>query len=1006
MDLLSLLDLPTPLLGIAITTALSIIAILSSVAMAVYAYQNRPEEFKQRDGSRFGLAQNRMEPGAPCPWGGGAPRWRPPLLSRTLTQPNLNDLGSYEAFPKLRLLFDTGTGSMDGGDLSVWLDKTPIFETVSLDSPLDERRLTDVSVPAQRKEWFFPKSNVQPRDVRVYLDDDLYGVLEGDSLEGIETATARQVTNNPEQVKTGSVVGFGGVDVFKYSSAITLTSLAWHYRDSFKVWADMTVQNDLYKAVAGDYSGPTTGYILLTKDMYDIVRLPDGSAQIVLTDVIEKRFTDQQWMGSETLRLLRRQKAVSIKVEYDYAIRDSSSFEAFGKTFTIYTPAEIFTIETNKSFRSKAVFETAIPAGTVTATYRTLPFGVEVKTFFQPGDIDQPVVPLDFLGQSRAVGLQLAQAIRRTYTTTVEVDDAVLGLSSGAGGFFRQTSKGPRRLDVDVRIRFKLTSAPDKDASTFAENRGGADQPSGIVDTVPNALDPSTGWVPARFKANQSSSFLRIHSDTTGGTARWAFRLSDAWRLALKDGGAADSFLETVTKLPREKYDIEVLRLSTDDIDGQTDLFLESVTETVFDPFNFPRRSFLLVEYDEQEGLDATPEAEVQFKMIKCRRYLGTFHVSREEQLGRWIAENSKPTQITLADGTVLTTGGALLDQTQFVYDPNLMEPRFRREWTRNPVWIACELILDELNGGGVGGYDPRRSIDWESAKRAADYCDELVTFDERTLVRSQADIVFTRRLPLFDAVSQILAGSGVAPAFSRGKWFFPVDDDSIDPDPVIDKLTGEGFTLADSDILDAEIDGDSTNIVSGLIFDTKQREGTATDLEITFPDEEAGYDQEADPVFVPANSVTPIRNVRRASFPAVRRRWQAERAGNAMMVAEETNVRVVTMKPANFRTLVLDPGDVVWFGSETAKLTTRKAQVLERVPGGSNLQQELKLLLLDGSQRLSGPRFAGPSGGVVPGLRQPTANQTGNPSPNESDVNAQASAGDVKSYITKAEEL
>lgn len=967
------------LLAIAFSTALAIIAIITSVSMAVYAYQQRPGPDTSGEGSRFGLSQNRMEPGAPSPWGGGAPRWRPPLLSRTLTQPNLNELGSYDALPKLRLLFDTGTGPQSGADLHVWLDKTAIFEVVNGESLPDERRLTDLD--GTRTSWYFPKDGVQRYDVRIYLDGDLYGVLPDDPLSDLATSIKTTSSENLDQVKIRD-----GFLYDKYNSAITLGPSSWQGRDQFRVWANLVTSNQYFAAAIGNYSDERTGYILLTSDMYEIRQLTDGSAQIVLNDKIEIPFSSTSgWSGAPDRTNVRSKKAVSIKVEYPGPDAD----------------LQLFDLETcEHEFRTKAVFRNAVPAGEVEAHYKVLPYGVEVKAIFQPGDIDQEAVPLDFNSQSRAVNLQLAQAIRRTYSTTVEVDDLVVGLSSGSGGFFRQGKAGTSRLDMDIRIRFKKSDAPDAPASTFGTSREYIEGPGGTWNTT-NVKDPSTGWVEARFGKNQSAAKLRIHSETTGGLARWAFRLSDAWRYALIDGGIPEVMANKVLQLPRGKWDIDVVRITTDDIEGQAELYLEHVTETVFDRFNFPRRSMLLIEYDEQEGLDATPEVEVQYRMMKCRRYTGTEHVTRAEQLGRWIASRQGPKQIALPDGTVLTTPGPYLDLSEFTYDPELYEPRFVREWTRNPVWVATELILDELSGGGTVGYDPRRSVDWESALVAANYCDEQIEFDGTTDTRSEADIVFVRRVSLFDAISQIVAGSGVAPAFSRGKWFFPVDDDSLDPDVVTDKLTGSGFVLSDADILDATVEGGNVGIVNGLLIDTKQIEGTATDLEITFPDEEAGFDQSADPVYIPADKDALVRHVRRASFPAVRRRWQAERVGNAMLKAEDNNHRIVTAIPANFRTLPLEPGDVIWFGSETAKLSTRKAQVIERVPGGSNLQQEIKLLLLDMSERLGGSKFAGPTGGVVPGLRKPTSKLTGNPQPT-----SKQRLADTRSYIVKAEEL
>lgn len=980
MDFTALLAEMQPMLAVLpIAAVIAIISLVSSIAMAVYAYQQRPGDQEGVDGSKFGLRRNRAAPGAPSPLGGGKARWAPPLMSRTLTQPNLNSLGSYDAKPMMRLLLDTGIGPYDGGDLRIWLDDTPIFEVVSLDSPFSERVLQDVSNPQTLLQWFFPKNNVQERDARIYLDGDIYGVTEGDSFEGIDSGIGVETTNSParaaRQLDVSRAKKFlldDDDELFAFHSYIDLPSLAWHYRERLTVEADLHFTDDRFTAANNDYGTASTGLITLTKDMYTVHQLKDGKLRVWLTEEIETLFTDA--VGEE---LGLQKKAKSIKVAFPFAKRGETSFTILGHTVTLDIPCEVFSVVTDpKTFRSKAVFKTAVGVAgqSVTATYKTLPFGVTVKTFFTHGDLDQEPIPIDFLGQSRAVNQRLAQAVARRYITTVPVDNATIGIASGQSGFFSTSNDGIGNRSVDIRIRYKYASAPDTRANSFGKTKSDTTMPDG-------ALDPASGWIPLRIANNDT---LRIHSRTTGGIARWAFRLSDAWKDNLLAGGAAKAFVDKVEQVPRQQYEFEVIRVTTDDPGGSgaSETHFESVTENVWESLSFPRRSFLLVEYEEQEGLDATPEVEVQFKMRKCRIYEGTFTVSRAEQLGRWIAENSKPTQITLSDGTVLTTGGALLDPTQFVHDPLLAEPRFRTEWTRNPVWIATEFIIDEVTGGGVGGYDSRESVDWESALRAANYCDEIVDWvnhqrNTTQEVRSEADIVFTARLKLYDCVARVLAGSGVAPSFSRGKWFFPIDDDSIDPPAVIDKLTGSAFVISDDDILDAEDD----SVIEGLSFESKENETIATDLEITFPDQEAGFDQDADPVFIPANEDTLVRNVRRASFPAVRRRSQVERTGNQMMLAEENNRRLVSMRPANFRTIILDPGDIVLFGSETAKLTTRKAQVIERVTGGTNLRQDLRLLLLDGSERVTNPEmFQGPSGGIIPGLRQPLdSDNTGN---------------------------
>jgi len=970
-----------------ITAVLALIAFLASIASAVIAAQNLPEK-PGPGGSKFGLEKNEAPPDNPTPMGGGAPRWAPPLFSRVINHPYVGQTYfNTNTKIKMRLLFDTGIGPMDGGDLNVWIDDTPIFQTVTLDSPRDERRLTDVSVGNNRKEWIFPKSNVQGAGARVYLDGEIYGAPAGDSMEGLLIHEAVEISTSPASqfVPDDSGMQFTKRTIKAPRTYIDLPVAAWNDRDNFRVSVKLGTTTNAFNANANKYT-TTTGWIELTKDMYEIEKMSDGRPRIRLTGKIEKGFNQASNLLYFTVNF-RQTRATEIKVHYSFAYRSTVEVTVpfLNETHTTFIPVEIFELKTKETRQSRAVFSAPIPAGDVTATYRTLPFGVEIKTFFAKGDNDQPAIPLDLLGQSRAVNQQVAQGILRDYSTTGSVDEAVLGLASGSGGFWREQT-GIDAQHVRFRIWFKQSDAPDAEAQGYSKS---SDETLDPILANSKALDPASGWVPY-FRGGTSDEIVKLSARIQSGIARWSFSLIDMFRGNLKRFGVAESYLNTVERIPHNRYDFRVLRIDEDDMTGVSEVFLEQVTEFVTEQLSFPRRSFLLLEYDEQEGLNSLPEVNVQFKMRKSRQFSGYSHVSQAEQFGRWLAA-SQSKGITLPDGSVITTSGPFLDSSNFVFDPTLVEPQFVVGWTRNPVWIATEIILDEVGGGGSAGFglDPA-SVDWDSAKRAADYCDEII--DGET--RSEADWVTTVRLKLYDAVSQVLAGSGVAPAFSRGKWFFPIDDDNIDPDAVIDKLTGKEFTISDDDILDAEND----NSVDGLIFDTKDLEGIATDLQISFPDELAGFDQEADPVFIPANSDALIRNVRRFSFPAVRRRSQTERVGNAMIKAEENNQRFVTIRPSNFRTIILDPGDIVLFGSETAKLVSRKAQVIERVTGGSNFRQELKLVLLDGSLRVSDPTlWKGPIGGVIPGLRVPTNTLPGNLVVSSQIVSAPPTSGIVK---------
>jgi hypothetical protein len=243
--------------------------------------------------------------------------------------------------------------------------------------------------------------------------------------------------------------------------------------------------------------------------------------------------------------------------------------------------------------------------------------------------------------------------------------------------------------------------------------------------------------------------------------------------------------------------------------------------------------------------------------------------------------------------------------------------------------------------GGGVGNHKSA-NINWVSAKAAADWCDAAANYNGLTAVRSEADFLIASETDLYEAAEMICAGSGVAPAISRGQWFFPYDDPA--QAAVIDPLTAAAFKVTDADILDSEDEQE----IDGLTFDFKSVETIATDLHILFPDEEAEFDKDSDPVYVPVVGNAPaVRNIRKVEFPAVRRRWQVERVGAQLAYDETNNYRFASFQPNNLRLLPLDPNDVFMFDSVTSGLAATKARIVERTPGGSNLRQEVRVLLL-----------------------------------------------------------
>jgi len=948
---------------------IAIIAFAVSIGTTIYL-ANQKQPGRGDEGSRFGLRANKADPADPAPWVAGRPRWAPPLLSRWLEQENLNSFSATNDKPWVNLLLDTGVGRNHGGDLSVWLDKTPIYEEVNEASSVGERRLVDVK--GDRKEWFFSRLNVQADGTIVLLDGVPYGAARGSTLDetAVEGVTTRAVTRTykPKLFQTGSL--FTQTD--QVNAGFYVPDNIFYEFESIRISVTIKRVKTLFWWIDDDYE-PIERQLL--PDEWEMkTEKWTGRKYIVVNDKVEERVRADDDLGKN-----RQYEVTEFRFTFD-------QHEAGGKPIAPFT-----LITDDNTLKSRAVFDDAVPSGTVTAHFRSLPFGFEVETNFSTGAIDQD--PLD-IGQgvrsSRVVGLQLSQATLRRFTTSREVDDILVGISSGQGGFYNQGKKGTGGITRKVRIRLREVGAPDVPAK------------KGFLSGL---YDPSTGWVDMLFDGKEQ---LPLYGHKVGGLARWAFKISTGLQgrnakanpISLLGSAIRKVLFGETPALPRAKYEVEVVRVSEDfssGTSGADELFFESITEIDHQTFSFPRRSMLHVRFREDSGLESEPEVEVQFKAKKCPIYKGTFHVTREEQYARWLAERTAPTEILLPDGTVLTTGGGLIDPSQFVYDPDLKEARFDRKWTRNPVWIGCEAILDDLAGGGVVGFSAHKHINWESAKAAADFCDELVWAFGIRDVRSECDIVFVKEESLYGALTKIFAGSEVLPVLDRGQWHFPFDTDATDPAPVTDPLTGQAFTITDDDIADEE----NGRPVDGITFQEKEIDDIATDFVIIFPDEEAGFDKNADPVYLPAKGENFTRRfIKQIEFPGVRRRWQAERVALKTQENELNNQKFASIRVNNLYPAILQPGDVIVCDSPSSGVEGQKVMVVER-RGGSNHRMELKVLILGASKPHHGG-FQGPSGGVVPGLRPPSGTTVAFSGVSTSSVQT---ASAPKSFITSVEE-
>jgi hypothetical protein len=913
-----------------ISTVLSIIAILSSVTMMIIAHNQQVNEAEE--GSAMGLKNNRADPGDPSPLPAGAPRWKPPLLAREV------------------VLFDTADGAVTLNQFN-GTNMRP-RNLLILDTGVGPMDGGDLNVWLDKTAAFEVVNSVTNPHAREMLPDTRYATRTNFwfAKPSVREAGAEVYLHTAAQ-PAGYLYALGrDTDFSKYPTRTIAGIVGTKYYTNSAGKLVPTMKNDdrwnPHETVFNVKLEKLSQFNQQGTGEYKYVKCSLENGLVQYTSIVTNPGTTTFGGGWNVNNETRENLwALSDSLEGGWW---ASSWGSTGDTYkrqwkmqsvTVTTTGpdvdQLFDVVTNRgSLVSHAVFPEPVPAGTLRGHYHSLPFGDEAKLEVKHsmGELDQEPFPTTLLGgsaQTIVAKKEVTFTTTTTYDTSVPVQNMLLLFSSGNGGFWNMKKNGPDWYTGYIKIEVKAESAPDQPAAT----------------TGPLAADPQRGWVTLIYNGKD---VLPLSAKVQNGFARWQFRVSDGIDGAKRK--ANSNWPIGGHRLIQSDYQIKISRTDVvePDHDGARELFLEAVTEQTFQNYSFPMRSIMSIQYDESAGLKSEPEVEVQFRARKCRQVISF------DALGN---------------------------------------PVFRRAWTRNPVWIACEFITDRLTGGGIGGHHDG-TINWLSAWQAANYCDEQVKWNGTTATRAECDYVAVKQKNLFRVLTDILGGSGVSPSFSRGKWFFPVDDDVREP--VTDPLTGLDWTLSDADILDMEDNAKQ----DGIVFERKTIEQTTTDLHITFPDEANEFDKNVDPIYIPlAAEDILIRHIRKIDFPSVRRRWQAERAGTRVKEDEENNYRFATIRLNNLRTLALDPGDVFVLDCPSAQIPTgQKAMIIERTPGGENGRMEQRVLLLGklkaqaspASPRTSGGTAVGgfqPNGGVTPGTRTPT------------DFTA-------RSYIMKVEEL
>ena len=831
------------------------------------------------DAKGIAITDNPTDPNAPPPVVYGAPWWRLPLLMQYVS-PTLTNTVWPSPDQRITRTFHAGAGPNDGGDLQIRSGGDAILTIVTTDAPAALRTLEP---DAARVEWMFPSSSgpITLASVVIYKDGVLYGTAtEGDgAFIAIGSYTTRTAMN---------------VSPRTFTSTDDATILSAHTRVGGFLADDGRVENLVVKIMPkrgwGSYSfgSESTGHFRNE----GTVTVPEADVHLGTTRAGKSYFWVDITFGSLMTSADIEKWSVSYKVAGTYI---ELKQDANGNTI--------------------AVFPEAVAGGVVvTATYSTASVSDDFKYVFRKGLKDQDPIAFDEDAASPTrnsynVALKLDYGTARTYSTTSEVDDVIVGLESAADGFYTFTDSQFGGIARTMTIQLKETAAADSDATT--QN------------------DPSTGWVQLRDPAplaTEPDQFTIWGQHF--GKAQWFKSIAAAFHFTKKGSLKPDvSYL-----LPLAAYDVRIIAtnaqdtapdftrqgfVSTADSDRfHSELYFASATELQRIGFVLPFHGDLTIQYN-QDDLGANDLIEASFRGRKV-----------------WVPD-----------------AGATYDSTTLRPEPGSWK------WSRNPVECAVDHIVGKRFGGGR--FFTWADIDVTSFLAARDYCDASVLFDDGvTGARSECDIALAEdgeRRSLGVRLAEILGGSETL-AFWSGTWKFVIDQDA---DVVTDPVSSADFTIVEEDDLES------------ADLDVTRLEQLPTELSITFRDRDKDGADESEPIILPDPQPTP-RKVERVEFKAVQRRAQVRRVGKILLNQRRLQtwrIACVGTQGRGLRLFQLEPGDIVLFTSTRLGITAKKFRVMETAWSSD---MKCVLLLTEHDPAAYRLPWQGPNSAVTPGLRPP----------------------------------
>ena len=845
----------------------------------------------------------------------GEPWFSPPLLTQYAEPARLNSTAASGVDERERVkgrpvfVAHTGAGPVAGTGLLVrYGGQYLTSQTVTTDSPVEQQLLTH-KAGSSGAVWAFPSVGGTLIEASVQITVDGVTVY-----TGAEGAGASPSTTDTEAVAA------------KFCTAENFTSNATAFAGGNR---DSTIHG-VEKRVGCFLPKPG---LVDQKSVSATIHLGQSSALVAYTVKDTKHSSaagaksmalkPDDWGFSQTVDgkqyFYVRKVTISSNGAQALAVASAGSTGITGFTLSYSVKSGSVAVSVTKARDGswEATFSPAISsAAVVKATYKVSATFEDAKYSFRTGQIDQaPATDEDkgFFGPSTdatrttvLVGLELVQGTRRRYTSTVEVDDLLVCVESGPRGFYGTSSDGGLSgVGRSVTISFKETSATDAGA------------------TKPN--DPSTGWIVLKNPskdANYPDSVFRLRDYFTG-PGQWFFSIADLFEFTRTGKVPTNS----KNWLPPKSYMVEVTATDAAGVNAAgivntdryfSDIFFATATEIRRVGLVLPRQSTLTVSV----GPDAEPNGRLDCKFA-----------------GASVVKPSSAAATVGADGlpTPRTVG-----------------------YSRNPVWCACDLITDELVGGGrVFTWN---DIDLPSAYTAAAWCDATITLrDGTTQVRSYCDVVIGEngeRKPIGEWLATILAGSGVF-CYWRGGWKFVVDEDAV---VVTDPVTSAGF------IIDEEADC----LPGACELTFASAEELPSELVVQFKDSENVDAESQEPLYFDDPQPTP-RITERVEFPAVRRRKQARHFGGILLRQMRRctrRLKVIATIGRGLRMLALDPGDIVYVTSVRLGLSLVKFRVMAT---GWTSGMRPGLELVEHSSSAYTDDFAGPNSGVRPGLRQPS---------------------------------